>query len=115
MIRYNFATCLDYCFIQYTKHNLENNWRIYQERNARIMIVSNKWCNCFWLSRGIVFSYPNASYCFFRLDKQISKCNYLSHKRTFGHMRPTKIQISLGIRMVWSESSPGAFWIANDA
>ena len=29
-------------------------------------------------------------------------------KRTFGHMRPAKIQISLRIRAVWSESSLGA-------
>ena len=35
-------------------------------------------------------------------------------KRTFGHVRPVKIQISLRIRAVWSESSLGAFWIAKD-
>ena len=33
-------------------------------------------------------------------------------KRTFGHMRPAKIQI---IRAVWSESSLGEFLIAKDA
>ena len=36
-------------------------------------------------------------------------------KRTFGRMCPAKIQISLRIRAVWSESSLGAFGIANDA
>ena len=36
-------------------------------------------------------------------------------KRTFGHLRPAKIQIRLRIRAVWSESSVGAFWIANDS
>ena len=36
-------------------------------------------------------------------------------KRTFGNVRPAKIQISLRIRAVWSESSLGAFWIAKDA
>ena len=36
-------------------------------------------------------------------------------KRTFGHVRPSKIQISLRIRAFWSESSLGAFWIANNA
>ena len=36
-------------------------------------------------------------------------------KRTFGHVRPVKIQISLYIRTVWSESSLDAFWIAKDA
>ena len=36
-------------------------------------------------------------------------------KRTFGHVRPAKIQISLRIRAVWSESSLSAFWIAKDA
>ena len=33
----------------------------------------------------------------------------------FGHVRPAKIQISLCVRTVWSESSLGAFWIAKDA
>ena len=36
-------------------------------------------------------------------------------KRTFGHVRPAKIQISLRIRAVWSESSRGTFWIHMDA
>ena len=36
-------------------------------------------------------------------------------KYTFGHVRPANIQISLHIRVVWSESSLGAFWIAIDA
>ena len=36
-------------------------------------------------------------------------------KRTFKHVRPVKIQISLRIRAVWSESSLPAFWIAEDA
>ena len=36
-------------------------------------------------------------------------------KRTFGDVRPAKIQISLHIRAVWPESSLGAFWIAKDA
>ena len=35
--------------------------------------------------------------------------------RNFGHVRQAKIQISLRIRAVWSESYLGAFWIANDA
>ena len=37
------------------------------------------------------------------------------YKYTFGHVRPAKIQISLRIRAVWSESSLGAFWIGKDA
>ena len=36
-------------------------------------------------------------------------------KRTFGHVHPAKIQISLRIGAVWSESSLSGFWIANDA
>ena len=36
-------------------------------------------------------------------------------KRTFWHVCPAKIQISLRIRAVWSESSLGAFSIAKDA
>ena len=35
-------------------------------------------------------------------------------KRTFKNVRPAKIQISLRIRAVWSESSPCAFWTAKD-
>ena len=31
------------------------------------------------------------------------------------HVRPAKIQISLRIRAVWSESSLGAFWIVKEA
>ena len=34
-------------------------------------------------------------------------------KRTFGRMRPAKIQIRLRMRAVWSESSLGALWTAN--
>ena len=36
-------------------------------------------------------------------------------KRTIRHVRLAKIQISLRIRAVWSESSLDAFWIAKDA
>ena len=36
-------------------------------------------------------------------------------KRTFWYVHPAKIQISLRIRAVWSESSPGTFCIARDA
>ena len=36
-------------------------------------------------------------------------------KRTFGHVRPVKIQIRLRFRAVWSESSVCAFLIAKDA
>ena len=43
---------------------------------------------------------------------------YLSRnvrKRTFWRVHPAKIQISLRVRAVWSESSQGAFWITKDA
>ena len=36
-------------------------------------------------------------------------------RRTFVHVRPTKIQISLHIHAIWSESSLGAFWLAKGA
>ena len=36
-------------------------------------------------------------------------------KRTLGHVRPSKIQISLHIRAVWLNSLLGAIWIAEDA
>ena len=35
-------------------------------------------------------------------------------KRTISNVRPAKIQISLRIRAVWSESSLCAFWIAKE-
>ena len=35
--------------------------------------------------------------------------------KKIGHVRPAKIQISLRISTVWSESSLGAFWIAKGA
>ena len=35
-------------------------------------------------------------------------------KPTKWHVRPAKTQISLGIRQVWSESSPCAQWVAMD-
>ena len=35
-------------------------------------------------------------------------------KGTFGLVRPAKLQISLCIRVVWSESPVFAFWIAED-
>ena len=44
----------------------------------------------------------------FIYKRNIRKC-------IFGHVRPTKIQISLRIRAVWSESSLRAVWIAKDA
>ena len=37
------------------------------------------------------------------------------NKPTFGRVRQAKIQISLRIHAVWSESSLGVFWIAKDA
>ena len=42
----------------------------------------------------------------------------LSHTirwRIFRNVHPVKIQISLRIRAVWSESSLGVFWITKDA
>ena len=41
--------------------------------------------------------------------------NATSEKGTFGHVRLAKIQINLRIHTVWSESSPGVFWIATHA
>ena len=41
--------------------------------------------------------------------------NRNARKRTVVHVCPAKIQISLRIRAVWSESSLGAFWIAKYA
>ena len=36
-------------------------------------------------------------------------------RRTFGHVRPAKFQVSLRIRAVWPETLPGAFGITKDA
>ena len=41
--------------------------------------------------------------------------SHIFRKLIFWRVRPVKIHISLHIRAVWSESSLGAFWIANDA
>ena len=43
-------------------------------------------------------------------------CNNRNMRRcTFVNVHPTKIQISLRIRAVWSEFSLGEIWVANDA
>ena len=55
---------------------------------------------------------------FCRIEK---KTNYFPilgfnfRKRTFGHVRPAKIQIGPCFRTVWLEPSQDAFWIAKDA
>ena len=36
-------------------------------------------------------------------------------RRTFGHVRPARIHISLHFRTVWSESSLDSFWKSKDA
>ena len=41
--------------------------------------------------------------------------NRNARKRSFAHVRPVKIQISLRIHTVRSESSLGTFWVAMDA
>ena len=51
----------------------------------------------------------------FMKNKTNNEMNRNVRKRTFIDVRPEKIQISLRIRAVWSESSLGAFWIAKDA
>ena len=43
------------------------------------------------------------------------KMSHNARKRTFGTECPAKIQISLRIHTVWSESLLDAFWIAKDA
>ena len=48
-----------------------------------------------------------------RIAHKISSRNV--RKRSFGNVRPAKMQISLRIRAVSSESSLGAFRIARDA
>ena len=44
----------------------------------------------------------------------IVKMSHNVAKRTFGHVRAAKIQISLRIRTVRSESSLSAIWIAKN-
>ena len=45
----------------------------------------------------------------YRLEMEMSKMNRNVWKRTWRYVHPAKIQISLRIRAVWSESSLGAF------
>ena len=44
--------------------------------------------------------------------KTINWVSRNDRKHTFAHVRLAKIQISLLIGIVWSESSLGAFWLA---
>ena len=49
---------------------------------------------------------------------RVNEANNMSpsvRKHTFGQVRPVKIQISLRIHTVWSESSPHVFSMAKDA
>ena len=46
---------------------------------------------------------------------KLSTCELQHQKPYFINVRRAKIQTSLRIRAVWSESSLGTFWIANDA
>ena len=49
------------------------------------------------------------------IASQFLEMSHNVKKRTFGHLRPTKIPIRLRIRAVWSEFSQGAFLIAKSA
>ena len=52
------------------------------------------------------------------LERYVYLAIYFSHnvrKRSFAHVSPAKIQISLRICAVWSDSSLSAFWIVKNA
>ena len=72
------------------------------------LMVSGKGCGL-WLWHSLDFSLTF----FFFLRINIMRRNV--RKCTFRHVRPAKIQISLYIRSVGSESLLGAFWIAKGA
>ena len=62
-----------------------------------------------------VFADTCSIFCKLPSPEDFIHINRNARQRTFGHVRPAKIQISLRIRAGWSESSLGAFWIAKDA
>ena len=61
-----------------------------------------------WTRYTIILDYTTVVCQWKLMSRNVRKC-------TFADTRPAKIQISLRIRAVWSESSLGAFWIAKDA
>ena len=68
----------------------------------------------------VVYAYEhNHSIWFFEwmnelINEWMNTWTATSEKNTYGHMRPSRIQISLRIRAVWSESSLGLFWLAKN-
>ena len=75
-----------------------NNYPQHIQREYDIYAQSHwRRCNVMW--RCINSMYPLG------MISNIRKC-------TFGYVRPEKIQISLSIHAVWSESLLGTFWIA---
>ena len=62
----------------------------------------------FWHGAVLIVLVLKCSHEQFHVSGNIKKCS-------FGHVHPTKIHISLHIHTVWSKSSLGTFWIAEDA
>ena len=102
---------------KYTENFIYKKWK-FSDKNSNIFLISAQNIDC-----GYSLEPP-------RLYKSgveggqnyigmFSWClhNYKSRnvrKHIFGHVRQAKIQISLCIRAVWSESSMVAFWIATN-
>ena len=62
-----------------------------------------------------MFCILNAQFRWIIITKLRLLLSHKERKRIFRHVRPAKFQIRLCIRTVWSESSLGTFWTANDA
>ena len=78
--------------------------------------VQNMWECEVLLAQGQVISLEDLHFCptYWIVSNWFRKMSRLMTKPTKWHVRPTKAQISLGIRPVWWESSLCALWIAKD-
>ena len=79
--------------------------------------VSLKLNSCTWIIYTLLSKYNSDVIVWsFRASGVKSAPSEMSeNKCTLGHVRPAKIQVSLRIRTVWSDSSLCTFWIAKDA
>ena len=87
------------------------------KENSKIETTDSHQCldkeACFHKQR-FLFGPQNTITIAYHLSSKAKK-SWNVRDRTFSHVRPAKIQISLRIRAVWSESSLGAFWVAKGA
>ena len=111
-------------------YTLSAQRRLWSESWQMPGLICLRWAHMFLFVLSCTGLYVNIFFCFtfflssswVRRRAAIFDCDtpwrYLSRlvrKPTKWRVRPAKTQISLGIRPVWSESSPCAQWIAKDS